>query len=101
MICFNDDGFPRAQFSPLQPLGHNTVSRILKETGVKTGLNVSGQGYCQLFVTSLVNNPAVSVEESLGAARHGSVSAQKAYIMRNSTSEASRMKALLKKSSEF
>ena len=45
-------------------------------------------------ITSLVNEPGVSVEESLAASHHNSVAAQLAYLNHGSTSEMAKFNAL-------
>ena len=48
------------------------------------------------------NDPGVNVEECLAFARHGSVAAQRPYVVRDGTSEVNRFKAqgLLPKDTE-
>ena len=58
------------------------------------GFNVCGHAFHRLFITSLVNEPGVSVEESLAASHHNSVAAQHAYMTRGSTSEMAKFNAL-------
>ena len=87
-------GWPNAKFSPDQPLGHNTIAKLMKRASEKLGLDVTGHAFRRLFITTLVNDGRVSVEESLAAARHGSVAAQRTYMARNGVSEANRFKAL-------
>ena len=51
-------------------------------------------GFRRLFVTTLANDPGVSVEESLVSARHSSVAAQRTYMMRDGVSETFKFNAL-------
>ena len=87
-------GWPNAKFSPDQPLGHDSISTLTKKASERLGLDVTGHAFRRLFITTLVNDGRVSVEESLAAARHSSVAAQRTYMARNGTSEANRFKAL-------
>ena len=57
-------------------LRENTTAKALKIANERLGLDVAGHGLRRLFVTTLVNDPAVGTEEFLSAARHGSVAAQ-------------------------
>ena len=91
---FASMGWPNAKFSPNQPLGHNAMAKLMKSASAKLGLDVTGHAFRRLFVTTLVNDGRVSVEESLAAARHSSVAAQRTYMSRNIVSEANRFKAL-------
>ena len=91
---FKLQGNHNAAMSPLQPYGVNKVAKLLKEIGEETGIDCSGHGLRRLFLTTLVNDSAVSVEESLAAGRHGSVAAQRTYMQRNHASEANRFAAL-------
>lgn len=91
---FKMQGNNNAAMSPHQPYGVNKIAKLLKEIGEETGIDCRGHGLRRLFLTTLVNDPAVSVEESLAAGRHGSVAAQRTYMQRNHTSEANRFAAL-------
>ena len=91
---FTGMGFEKAAMSPNQALGYNTIREMVKEAGYKTGLGVTGQGFRRLFIQTMVNDSGVSVEESLASARHGSVSAQRPYMTRNSKSESAKFDAL-------
>ena len=95
------EGYPNATMSIKQPLGVNMVAKMIKEASVKAGLNCTGHGNRRLYISSLVNNPGVSEQESLASSRHSSVSAQKTYQMRNHQSEAQKFAALgLKKNDD-
>ena len=64
------------------------------KTGCKTvGLEVTGHGLRRISITTLVNDPAVNIEESLAFARHTSVAAQRPYMMRDAQSEMNRFRA--------
>ena len=47
-----------------------------------------------LFITSLANDPGVSIEESMQSAGHKSVAAQRPYIVPNGVSETAKFTAL-------
>ena len=51
-------------------------------------------GFRRVFVTTLANDPGVSVEESLASVRHSSVAAQRTYMTRDGVSETSKFNAL-------
>lgn len=87
-------GWPNAQMSPHQPLGHNAMRDLMREASNDLGFDVAGHAFRRLFVSTLVNDGRVSAEESLASARHGSVAAQRPYQSRNNVSEANRFKAL-------
>ena len=64
------------------------------KTGCKTvGLEVTGHGLRRISITTLVNDSAVNIEESLAFARHTSVAAQRPYMMRDAQSEMNRFRA--------
>jgi hypothetical protein len=84
---FEAMGFPYALDSPKELLGINTIMSMIKETGKMLGLNACGHAFHHLFISPLVNEPGVNVEESLATYHHNSVAAQHAYMTRGSTSE--------------
>ena len=55
---------------------------------------VIGHVLRRIFITTLANDPHVSVEESMLASRHNSVSAQRPYMLADGVSEAARFRAL-------
>ena len=57
------------------------------------GLEVTGHGLRRISITTLVNDPAVNIEESLAFARHTSVAAQCPYMMRDAQSEMNQFRA--------
>ena len=57
-------------------------------------LGVTGHALRRLFITTLANDPNVSIEESMLASRHSSVAAQRMYVLANRVSEAARFRAL-------
>ena len=87
-------GFPNALYSSNEPLGINIITSMIKEAGKMLGFNVCAHAFCRLFITSLVNEPRVSVEESLAASHHNSVAAQRAYMTCCSTSEMAKFNTL-------
>jgi hypothetical protein len=87
-------GFPNALYSPNEPLGINTIMSMITEAGQMMGFNVCGHAFRRLFITSLVNEPGVSVEESLAVSCHNSVAAQRAYMTRGSSLEMAKFNAL-------
>ena len=48
---------------------------------------VAGHALRRLFITTLANDPGVSIEESMRASRHQSVTAQRSYIKVDGHSE--------------
>ena len=94
---FAAEGSHNAKMSPKRPIGENKVAEMIKEAAQRTGMNCTGQGLRRLFLSTLINNPSISVKESLISGRHGSVSAQITYLQRNKISEAGKFDALLGK----
>ena len=95
MKCeFMQQGFRSAAMSPNQQIGENTIATMLKTADVRVGHDITGHGNRCIFVSTLVNDPGVSIEESLASARHSSVSAQRAYVVRDGRSEAAKFNAL-------
>ena len=71
------------------------MTKIMKSATVRLGFpQMSGHGFRRLFITTLVNDPGVNLEESMSAARHSSVSAHRAYMARDSASEVAKFRAL-------
>ena len=88
---FLGEGYPKAAMSPNQPIGINTIRSMLNDACKQMGHpECTGHGFRRLFVTTLANDSGVSVEESLGSARHSSVAAQRTYIQRDGVSEFAR-----------
>jgi hypothetical protein len=56
--------------------------------------DVKGHGFWCIFITSLVNDAGVIIEESFWSACHSSVSAQHTHMMRNQASEMAKFWAL-------
>ena len=99
---FLTQGFPNAEMSFNQPIGVNKVGVMVKEACETLGLRITGQGLRRIGITTVTNDPGVNVEECLAFARHGSVAAQRPYVVRDGTSEVNRFKAqgLLPKDTE-
>ena len=55
---------------------------------------VTGHALRRLFITTLANDPHVSIEEAILASRHSSVAAQRTYVLASGVSEAARFRAL-------
>ena len=82
------------QYSPHEPLGKNTITKLIKAGAKRLGFDVAGHAFRRLFITSLVNAAGVSTEEALAASRHNSVAAQRPYQQRGSASEMAKFRAL-------
>ena len=77
------------------PLGKNKIGKMMKAGLALVGHSgVTGHALRRLFITTLANDPGVSIEESMMASRHNSVAAQRPYIRVDGHSEAARFKAL-------
>ena len=88
-------GYPDSSFSPNQPIGVNGISKMMKAALLKLGHPEStGHGFRRLFITTLANDPGVSVVEAMKSSRHSSVAAQLPYISRDATSETAKFAAL-------
>ena len=70
------------------------MSKIIKKALSKIGQNTTGHAFRCLFITTLANDPGVSVVESMASTRHGSAAAQKTYIVRDGKSESAKFEAL-------
>ena len=67
----------------------------MKDACVKLGNPTeTGHSFRRLFITSLANDPGVSIEESMQSAGHKSVSVQRPYIVCNGVSETAKFAAL-------
>ena len=67
---------------------------LIKEAGKMLGFIFGGHAFHHQFITSLVNEPGISMEESLAVSHHNSVAARVAYITRGSSSELAKFNAL-------
>ena len=79
-------------------IGPNTISELFKEGAEICGL--LSEDFCPhslraLFITTLVNDENVSIQESMKAARHSSVSAHLEYIQTGKKSEGKRIECLV------
>ena len=94
-INFANIGHPNAAFSPNQPLGEHSVSKLMKAALERIGhVGATGHALRRIFVTTLANDPAVSVEAGMEASRHTSVSAFRGYQVVGKTSESAKFAAL-------
>ena len=59
-----------------QQIGINKISIMMKNGCKRVGLEITGHGLRRISITTLVNDSAVNIEESLAFARHASVAAQ-------------------------
>ena len=88
-------GHPNSIFSAREPLGVNTVHLMMNEACAKLGHpECSGHGFHRLFITTLTNDPCVSIAESMDPPHHNSVAAQLPYVERSTVSEAGKFLAL-------
>ena len=85
-------GYPNAQYSPEQPIGQNTIRKIMKEACLKLGYESSGHAFRRVFLTTIVNAEGVNTEEALALSCHNSVAAQRTYMVRGHESEAAKFK---------
>ena len=80
---------------PNQPIGINMIYKIMSDACRQMGHpKCTGHEFRHLFVTTLTNDAGVSVEESLGSARHSSVATQRTYIQHGGVSECTKFAAL-------
>ncbi len=69
-------------YSAKQPLGVNTIRKMMKEACRRLGSpGTTGHSFHRLFITSLANHPGVSVNMALKSSGHNSVAAQLLYQM--------------------
>ena len=66
-----------------QQIGINKIAIMMKNGCKRVGLEITGHGVRWISITTLVNDSAVNMEESLAFARHTSVDAQRPYMMRD------------------
>ena len=93
---YRASGFPKACMNPNQPIGVNTVQKMLNEAMMRAGLgNKRGHSLRRLFCTTLANAPGVSMSECLASSRHSSVAAVVPYQKRSHSSEMAKIDALL------
>ncbi len=86
--------YPKACFSPNQPLGENAIATKLRVATKKLGLGgVGGHALRRLCDTTLHNAEGVSVEEALATMRHGSTASARTYMVRGQASEENKLSA--------
>jgi hypothetical protein len=86
-------GQDSAEMSFKQPIGVNTINAMMKDACKMVGVEVTGHGLRRISITTVVNDPSVNTEEALAFARHGSVAAQRTYMMHDNKSEMNRFRA--------
>lgn len=93
-----DTGRPAYQSSPLQPHGKNRVARMVRELARRSGVvewkRVTNHAIRAYGITRMNNSASVSIAEAMGAARHRSTEAHKAYVKCTGESELNRIKAM-------
>ena len=68
---------------------------MIQDALVKLGFpRKTGHGFRRLFITSMANDPRVSLKECMESARHSSLAAQMPYIERNRISECAKFAAI-------
>ncbi len=81
-------------------MGHNTVSNLFKGAVKDMGLDMTyirgAHSLRHHMITTLANDPNVSLKESMKASRHKSMSAHLQYIRSDHTSESQKIASLLK-----
>lgn len=88
-------GRKKSMFSAREPLGVNTICLMMNDACAKLGHpECSGHGFRRLFITTLANDPRVSIAEAMESSRHSSVSAQLTYVERSGVSESGKFAAL-------
>ena len=84
--------YPKACFSPNQPLGENAIATKLRVATKKLGLgDVGGHALRRLCDTTLHSTEGVSVEETLATMRHGSTASARTYMVRGQASEENKL----------
>jgi hypothetical protein len=76
-----------------QQIGVNKIAKMMKDDCKRVGLAITGHRLRQINITTLVNDPAVNIKESLAFARHTPVATQRPYMMRDARSEMNQFKA--------
>ena len=84
-VAFNSKKKASAKKKKAPPAKHTTAAMIDGATG---------HALRRIFVTTLANDPAVSVEAGMEASRHTSVSAFRGYQVVGKTSESAKFAAL-------
>ena len=91
-------GDPMVQYHYNLPLGHNKILQMFREGAEILGLpdaqTFMPHSLRSVFITTLANNPKVSLEEAMRSARHRNADSTAAYIKRSSESESNKFEAL-------
>ena len=91
-------GDPMVAYHHNLPYGHNKILQLFREGAALLGLPDPGS-FCphslrSVFITTLANNPNVSLEETMRSARHSNAESTTAYINRSTESESNKFVAL-------
>jgi hypothetical protein len=82
-------------------IGKDPIARMMKEAAVLMGLDMScfrgGHAFRRYYISGMVNDPTVPIQESMKAARHTSVSAHLAYMQSNKATATARISHLIKR----
>ena len=96
---FCAQGFSSAKYNPSQPIGENSLNKMLKMAAKRLGFDkpedITGHMLRRNVVTELVNDPHVNLAESMAVTGHKSVSAHLSYIEKDAVSEVERVKSLI------
>ena len=76
-----------------QRIGINKIAIMMKNGCKRVGLEITGHGLRWISITTLINDSAVNIEESLAFVRHTSVAAQQPYVMSDAQLEMNQFKA--------
>ena len=84
-----------------KPIGANQITKLIKKGAQLLGLNMKdfrgGHALRHFFVTGMVNDPTVPLQESMRASRHQSISAHMAYTETDKISEGMKIASLLRR----
>ena len=84
-----------------RPIGKDPVNAMMKEAADQMGLDMThfrgGHAFRRYFISGMVNDKNVPMQESMKAARHTSVSAHMSYMQSNSHTAAARINHLLER----
>ena len=90
------NGYPNATMSPKKHLGKGSIRVLFQEGAEILGLpeDFKPHSLRSACITRLVNDPSVSMAETMAVARHSSVAASKNYQQIDDVSEGNRLHAL-------
>ena len=93
-----DGGEKEHEFQANVHLAKSKIAELFKKGAKILGLDDPKQFYphslCEMFITSLANDPSMNPQEIMQSARHASFTSSASYVISDSQSESNKFRAL-------